>query len=261
MLLPHTKHRRIRSQVPRNARWQVQFRKGISQPIQWSSEYHDTELALVYYNYRYYNLINGRWLTRDIANKNDYVYCNNSPCYEVDPTGLNSIKVGNIPELNLEAHVEVNGSKGQSSMHIHIGKDKYDYRNDRDIPGFYNRKTGQPLPNSVKKKLSDHKNWKRILDKANRTVEANGVLSVKFGGGKVIRGCVSIVAILESTNMLNSYVDALKTGNIRKMNQAFNDFMNNLPDHGTIVRACIFEDAYRFHEEMKSFAQENMRKE
>lgn len=101
-------------------------------------------------------------------------------------------------------------------MHIHIGKDKYDYRNDRDIPGFYHRKTGQPLPNSVKKKLSDNVNWKKILDKAERTVEANGGLSVKFGGGKIIRGCVSIVALLESTNMLNSYVDALKTGNIKK---------------------------------------------
>ena len=36
------------------------------QPIQWSSEYHDTELALVYYNYRHYNPTDGRWLGRDI---------------------------------------------------------------------------------------------------------------------------------------------------------------------------------------------------
>ena len=35
------------------------------QPIQWSSEYNDTELGLVYYNYRHYNPIDGRWLGRD----------------------------------------------------------------------------------------------------------------------------------------------------------------------------------------------------
>ena len=44
-----------------------------SQPIQWSSEYHDTELALVYYNYRHYNPADGRWIGRDrILNYNLY---------------------------------------------------------------------------------------------------------------------------------------------------------------------------------------------
>lgn len=37
----------------------------VEQPIQWSSEYHDTELALIYYNYRYYNPQDGRWTRRD----------------------------------------------------------------------------------------------------------------------------------------------------------------------------------------------------
>ena len=31
------------------------------QPIQWSSEYNDTELGLVYYNYRHHNPMEGRW--------------------------------------------------------------------------------------------------------------------------------------------------------------------------------------------------------
>ena len=39
---------------------------GVSQPIQWSSEYNDTELGLVYYNYRHYNPVDGRWIGRDI---------------------------------------------------------------------------------------------------------------------------------------------------------------------------------------------------
>ncbi|MFR9534993.1 MAG: RHS repeat-associated core domain-containing protein, partial [Rikenellaceae bacterium] len=34
-------------------------------PIQWSSEFYDSELALVYYNYRHYNPADGRWINRD----------------------------------------------------------------------------------------------------------------------------------------------------------------------------------------------------
>ncbi len=37
----------------------------VSSPVQWSSEYHDQELALVYYNYRHYNPQDGRWINRD----------------------------------------------------------------------------------------------------------------------------------------------------------------------------------------------------
>ena len=36
-----------------------------SQPIQWSSEVWDSELGLVYYNWRYYNAMVGRWNRRD----------------------------------------------------------------------------------------------------------------------------------------------------------------------------------------------------
>ena len=53
----------------------------VEQAIQWSSEMHDIELALVYYNYRYYNPSNGRWTRRDpIGIKggvNLYGYVNN----------------------------------------------------------------------------------------------------------------------------------------------------------------------------------------
>ncbi len=33
-----------------------------TQPLQWSSEYYDTELGLVYYNYRHYNPKDGHWI-------------------------------------------------------------------------------------------------------------------------------------------------------------------------------------------------------
>ena len=70
--------------------------------------------------------------------------------------------VGKIPSLDVRVDVETNGPKGQSSMHIHIGTDKYDYRNDQSVPGFYNRKTGRPLPHSIQKKLNNHKDWKKL---------------------------------------------------------------------------------------------------
>ena len=37
----------------------------VTQPFQWSSEFYDSELGLVYYNYRHYSPTDGRWLSRD----------------------------------------------------------------------------------------------------------------------------------------------------------------------------------------------------
>ena len=34
------------------------------QPVQWSGEMHDEEPALAYYNYRFYNPKDGRWINR-----------------------------------------------------------------------------------------------------------------------------------------------------------------------------------------------------
>lgn len=46
----------------------------VSQPIQWSSEYYDSEIDLVYYNYHFYNPTDGRWMRRDpIVNLNLYL--------------------------------------------------------------------------------------------------------------------------------------------------------------------------------------------
>ena len=67
----------------------------IGQPIQWSSEYHDTELDLVYYNYRYYHKVEGRWLGRDPINEflvmNLYLFCNNQALKNNDLYGMLSL--------------------------------------------------------------------------------------------------------------------------------------------------------------------------
>ena len=64
----------------------------ITQPIQWSSEYADTDLALVYYNYRHYNPMDGRWLGRDLVEEyrqslSRYLYTDNNSVWRIDNLG------------------------------------------------------------------------------------------------------------------------------------------------------------------------------
>ena len=71
------------------------------QPVQWSGEMHDDDLALVYYNYRYYNPKDGRWINRDpIAEQggwNLYAFLGNSTQNQVDRLGLESYEKIKVP--------------------------------------------------------------------------------------------------------------------------------------------------------------------
>ena len=71
---------------------QVTATGNVDQPIQWSSEYHDSELGLVYYNYRYYCGCTALWLSRDKQkeenNMNTYSYVKNRVCDKCDYLGL-----------------------------------------------------------------------------------------------------------------------------------------------------------------------------
>ena len=69
---------------------QVTATGNVTQPIQWSSEYHDTELGLVYYNYRHYNPVDGRWLGRDrVPQRNLYGFVSNKVNIMTDVLGNN----------------------------------------------------------------------------------------------------------------------------------------------------------------------------
>ena len=58
-------------------------------PFRFSSEYHDDTLGLVYYNYRHYNPIDGRWCGRDfLTNIGEYLFCQNSNLMKCDWLGL-----------------------------------------------------------------------------------------------------------------------------------------------------------------------------
>lgn len=63
-----------------------------SQPIKWNSEFFDNETRLSYYNYRYYNYIEGNWISRDNINAsremmNLYRFALNNPVKMVDLLG------------------------------------------------------------------------------------------------------------------------------------------------------------------------------
>ena len=63
-------------------------------PYRFSSEYHDTALGCVYYNYRHYNPLDGRWMCRDpleyIDRYNLYKFVANRSITTVDILGFSS---------------------------------------------------------------------------------------------------------------------------------------------------------------------------
>ncbi len=62
------------------------------QPFQWSSEFYDSELDLVYYNYRHYSPSLGRWLSRDPIEEqgglNLYCFVGNISTLKFDIMGM-----------------------------------------------------------------------------------------------------------------------------------------------------------------------------
>ncbi|MDO5471272.1 MAG: RHS repeat-associated core domain-containing protein, partial [Akkermansia sp.] len=70
---------------------QVTASGSVTQPIQWSSEVWDSELGLAYYNWRYYNTLDGRWNGRDtwqeLSSLNLLSFCKNNVVIYIDHAG------------------------------------------------------------------------------------------------------------------------------------------------------------------------------
>ena len=107
----------IRSSYTYSPYGQVSARGAIEQPIQWSSEYNDTELGLIYYNYRHYNSVDGRWIGRDKIvemehqNLHVYPYVANSPLSLFDILGLDAFPCnrenkGRYKELKIKIYLQ-----------------------------------------------------------------------------------------------------------------------------------------------------------
>ena len=78
----------------------------ITQPIQWSSEFNDNEVDLIYYNYRFYNLKNGVWISRDSLT-DTYSYSDNNSLVKYDLIGLYPVKFKGFENARYQQHDEV----------------------------------------------------------------------------------------------------------------------------------------------------------
>ena len=72
-------------------------------PWRFSSEFYDSELDLVYYNYRHYSPAMGRWLSRDPIQEqgglNLYAHCENNPIGKSDILGRAIPQLGAGPDV------------------------------------------------------------------------------------------------------------------------------------------------------------------
>ena len=88
---------------------EVTQRGNITNPLQWSSEAYDAELGMVYYNFRFYNPVDGRWISRDpIAEKggkNLYQYIQNKSSQKFDFMGRKDAEP--FPNLDYPLPVQI----------------------------------------------------------------------------------------------------------------------------------------------------------
>ena len=93
---------------------------GVVQPFQWSSEFYDSELDLVYYNYRHYSPSLGRFLSRDPIEEqggwNLYGFVANSTIYAFERMGLRLLPIESSADK-----VPVIGTTGISSTCAALG--------------------------------------------------------------------------------------------------------------------------------------------
>ena len=86
----------------------------ISQPIQWSSEFYDTELDVNYYIFRYYCSCSGRWLQRDFIKElgGRNLYTIGVPTYTIDILGAWGDGLGGrIGRANQKGHTDFVGNE------------------------------------------------------------------------------------------------------------------------------------------------------
>ena len=98
---------------------QVASTGDLVQPVQWSSEMNDAELSLIYYNYRYYNPADGRWINRDpIAEEGGWnLYLSNGITYLSDYIGLNRY----ITHFDIAGY----GGSGTTTLHVGVAVDQW----------------------------------------------------------------------------------------------------------------------------------------
>lgn len=88
--------------------------------FRFSCEYMDDELGLIYYNYRHLNVVEGKWLTRELLAESEthnlYLFVKNSPVIGIDRIGTYTIDPNNINCIGHATGVDGDLQPGESSL-------------------------------------------------------------------------------------------------------------------------------------------------
>lgn len=134
----------------------------VEQPIQWSSEFYDDELAMVYYNYRYYCPEYSAWISRDPEETTyaKYNFLHNMYAmndflglaiewHHVFPKGVyNLIK----KMTNCEFNIDINGLDNG----VYLCKDEHDFIHNKEK---WNKQLEEAFKNIAKSCCETIKNW------------------------------------------------------------------------------------------------------
>ena len=118
----------------------------VSQPVQWSSEFRNEELDLVYYNYRDFNASQGEWFVRDAAesSNNLYRYSYNRPICLIDFLGLKEV----YHTTNLEGVLGIL-KNGYDSEFLWTGEEKAPAGGGRDWEAKHPHKIKLDIPDKM----------------------------------------------------------------------------------------------------------------
>ena len=179
----------------------------VTQPIQWSSEIWDEEMGLMYYNWRYYNPNDGRWLSYDPEEENEELnlklYCKNSPIDLTDILGLASYKVDmRLCKLNVRLTWKIS------------------FVNDQNENGKWTKKSIKrwklKMQDVAETYFDSYKNKYRCVSKSKCCKKCKNGLRVKFDLSYVNTNADYNI-VVHYDNYFRSYVDDLGGSGIKNI--------------------------------------------
>ncbi|MBE6434569.1 MAG: RHS repeat-associated core domain-containing protein, partial [Akkermansiaceae bacterium] len=192
----------------------------VSQPIQWSSEIYDSDLNLTYYNYRYYNPLDGRWINRDyLSYTNMYTYAAQNPLLMVDVLGL----------AHLDYHLKVARGFINDNYNNLSSNDKINFEFGSilpDFPDLAQLNKAESLKNGL---ITILKNNSYVADIAKQSISYadKGISYINEG-------------LIKANNLLSSNIKPIPSiqDNITKMEKV----ITSLPDFRGVVIKLVDEN-------------------
>ncbi len=158
----------------------------ITQPIQWSSEFYDDELGLVYYIYRHFNPIVGRWLRRDVKAEtgglNLYAFSTNSPLFSYDHVGAQIVFASNCQCLRSREVIQEQFDIAKSALNQAISELNPQSSKYKRFFGKYSKQR--------------HKIVSKVINEMTRIIN-NATIHVSCGGAECEESVLAYVYITD----------------------------------------------------------------